>query len=196
MLAVIGQNFARVARFSGRDSRSQFWPYAALLFGLATFGTAATLLPAMLDSVARIQRFAAEHPELAHVEQGAGQYSITIEGSHPELMPDLTAASYGLPVVLLLFVLLSAAAVARRLHDRGKSGVWGFLPVPFLFTGLALFASAFHDLSAPEPSFGSFGLLLANNLLYLGLLGYLILLLAGPGAPGPNRYGPEPGSAH
>lgn len=37
-----------------------------------------------------------------------------------------------------------------------------------------------------------FGLLFLNNLFYLGALGVLILLLAGAGSKGDNRYGSPP----
>jgi len=193
MLTAIGHNLTRVARFSGRDSRVQFWPYAVALFGLAVAGMTMVFLPVMRDSMMRMQRFAAEHPGQAHIEQGPGHYSITIEGYHPELMPDLSGASYAFAVVVALFVLLVAASVARRLHDRDKSGLWGLLPLPFLAASFALFPVLSRSFSASEPDFGLFGLLFLNNLLYLAVLGYLILLLIGQGTPGPNRFGPEPG---
>ena len=48
-------------------------------------------------------------------------------------------------------------------------------------------------MQSDEAAFGPFLLLFANNVLYMVSLIGLIVLLAMKGAPGPNRYGPEPG---
>ncbi len=48
-------------------------------------------------------------------------------------------------------------------------------------------------LAKPEtPEMSAFLALVLNNLAYLGTLGLLIVLLAGPGTRGPNRFGPPP----
>jgi uncharacterized membrane protein YhaH (DUF805 family) len=91
-------------------------------------------------------------------------------------------------------VVLLAAAVARRLHDRNRRGYWGLLPLPFLAAGLALMPGIFERAAAgreiPDPRL--FLALVLNNLVYLAALGFLIVLLAGPGTTGPNRFGPPP----
>jgi uncharacterized membrane protein YhaH (DUF805 family) len=95
-----------------------------------------------------------------------------------------------------LFVVMLAASVVRRLHDTGRSGLWGLMPVPFLAIGIAAFArirSSFH--SAEDLLDAYFPLLMANNFAYLALLGLLIYLLARPGSRGPNRFGPHPREA-
>ncbi len=189
MLKAIGHNLARLTRFSGRDTRETFWPYALLLFALAFVGCGLVMVPTIAGSMARMQRFALEHPELATVQQGPGSYSIQIQGSHPELIPDMRPAMAGMAIMAGAFLLLAAAAVARRLHDRGKSGAWGLPPIIFLALGLILMPRV---MSAPTMDLSSFFLLFGNNILYLASLGLLVVLLAGEGTEGPNRYGDDP----
>lgn len=192
MFKAIGHNLARLAQFSGRDARGTFWPYALTLFALTILGTMLAIVPVMFDAMARMQRFAAQHPELTTVEQGPGSYSIRIEGRHPELMPDMHGAMTGIAMVAAIFVLLIAAAVVRRLHDRGSSGLWALPPLAFLAIGLVatprMMASA--GTGVPDPSL--FLLLFASNILYLASLGWLVILLARDGTPGPNRHGEDP----
>jgi uncharacterized membrane protein YhaH (DUF805 family) len=98
----------------------------------------------------------------------------------------------------ILGVLLLAAAVVRRLHDRAKSGFLGLLPLPFLAAGMILMPIAFDRFGAsmsgknPEPDVSLIFWLFANNLLFLGGLVILIVELASSGTRGPNRFGPDP----
>ena len=112
-------HFRRLASFSGREDRASFWPYAAFVFGLSMVGMFAVMIPAMAESMRKMQNFAAEHPDQATVTSGPGQYSISIEGNHPELMPDTGGMITAISIILLIAVMLYAAAVVRRLHDRG-----------------------------------------------------------------------------
>ena len=189
----IRNGFTGLPRFSGRDSARRFWPYVGVVFALM-FGIAAVSMgPIMIGSFARMQTFAIEHPDQATVTQGPGSYSIQIHGNHPELMPDFTPFFMAMRVGCALVVLLLAAAVTRRLHDRGRRGWWGLPPVVFLVGGLALFPRLFQSTLSGEvtpDSMRLFGLVMANNLLYLGSLGLLIFLLAGAGQPNANRFGP------
>lgn len=192
MLKSIGYNLAGIARFRGRDTRETFWPYALLLFVLALVACALVVVPTVLEGAGRMQRFAIEHPELATIQQGPGSYSIQIHGRHPELMPDLCGAIVAMAGIALVFVLLVAAAVTRRLHDRGLSGVLGLLPVLFLLIGLALLPGLMDSARAAPEKINGFLLLFANNLLYLASLAGLGLLLMLRGTAGPNRYGADP----
>jgi hypothetical protein len=84
-----------------------------------------------------------------------GSYVLLIGGTGP------AAALLTLAIYLPLF-----AAVARRLHDQGRTAWFAFaLPITFL----AL------DILTPLS-------------LYIGFLG----IAGGFGTPGPNRYGPDP----
>jgi uncharacterized membrane protein YhaH (DUF805 family) len=169
-------NLRNLTRFTGRETRSEFWPYATLVFVPAMVAIIALMLPEMIASIERMQQFASEHPELASVEAGPGGYSIRIEGYHPELMPSIGRMMIGIDIVVVIIIALLAAAVARRLHDREKSAFWGLLPIPFVAVASFLMPKLF---ASPEFQPGLFAALFVNNLIYLGSLVYLIVLLAG-----------------
>ncbi|EGF90575.1 hypothetical protein ABI_36000 [Asticcacaulis biprosthecium C19] len=92
-------------------------------------------------------------------------------------------------IVFIFAISLLAAAVARRLHDRGKSGAWGLMPLPFItFASVMMptvFAQTFADM-------GLFFTMFINNVLYIAALVFLVILLAGAGSEGENRFGPDP----
>jgi uncharacterized membrane protein YhaH (DUF805 family) len=188
--AAVGRGFRSLFRFSGRDRPGQFWPYALFLIFL-NFTVAFTLVvPMIFDTIARMQRFAAEHPELTTVESGPGHYSIQIEGHHPELMPDMGLIATGSAVLAAITTLLLAAAVTRRLHDRDRRGWWGLLPLPFLLYAMVLMPRLFASVQrAGPPPMPLFFSLFVNNALYLAALAALVILLVGAGTPGPNRFG-------
>src|ERR1043165_3573647 len=100
-------------------------------------------------------------------------------------MPDMRWLTTPSLVLNVLFVLLLAAAVTRRLHDRDRTGLWGLLPVPFMIVGLlnrdAAFALATHQraLSAGEQA-----MFMATPLFWLAVI-FLIVLLVGEGTNGP-----------
>ena len=189
----IRHGFTGLLGFSGRDPARRFWPYAGAVMALFFFAAFATMAPIMIGTFARMQAFATEHPDQATVTRGPGSYSIEIHGNHPELMPDVTPFFVAMQVGAALAVLLLAAAVTRRLHDRGRRGWWGLPPLIFLAVGLTLFPrlfnSALNGQDTPD-TMAMFGLMMANNLLYLASLALLVFLLAGASQPGENRFGP------
>jgi uncharacterized membrane protein YhaH (DUF805 family) len=174
--ASIRHNRKNLTRFGGRDDRATFWPYAGLVFGLGMAGMAAAMLPEMAESMRRMQEFAAEHPELATVQSGPGSYSISIEGHHPELMPDMAAMMGSIGIGFAFLVLMLAGAVARRLRDGGKSPLWGIAPLPFITFASVMMPKVFRE----EPEVGLFFAVFFNNVLYLTSLGVLIVFLAKP----------------
>lgn len=201
MIKSIAHGFGGLLRFAGRDTRAQFWPYAGLVF-ISTFLVFGAVLATVVgSSFAKIQAFALENPDQVTVTQGPGTYSISVDSYQPQLMPDFGAffATTGLMIVTM--VVLLAAAVTRRLHDRGRSGWWAFPIVVFLSVGvggMSLLMNAFEPLAettdaTPDPAFifGFIGLF-ANNILYLGWLLFLVFLLATDREAGPNRFGSRP----
>jgi uncharacterized membrane protein YhaH (DUF805 family) len=189
----IPRGFGLLARFRGRDRPGQFWPYAGAILLLDFVATFALMVPVMVDSFAKMQRFAAEHPDQATVESGPGSYSVTIHGYHPELMPDMAGLMAGFGLIGAASVLMLAAAVARRLHDRGLSGLVGLMPLPFLVFAFLIMPRLFAGIgTGSPPDIRLFLALLLNNLLYLASLLLLAILLAQRGAAGPNRFGPDP----
>ena len=189
VLKLLRFHLTNLTNFAGREDRGAFWPYVACVFAFMMAGMTAIMVPMMMNTFAKMQQFAVAHPEQATIESGPGSYSITIQGSHPELMPDFGNIIGAVAAVCILVICLLAAAVVRRLHDRGKSGLWGLMPVPFLMAGFAIMPVAMREL---DSDITLFFILFFNNLIYLVCLGALVLLLAGAGSLGENRYGPPP----
>lgn len=183
-------NLARLAKFSGRESRADFWPYAIALF----LGTMAlsylAFIPAMVDMLDRLGRRIKEDPGRSLLEPQAGQPPGTLP---PELMPDLTSYLQLSILIYALFILLIAAAAVRRLHDRDRTGLWALLPLPFW--GFSWTIALIGDPSmmmAPGPDdLWLYRLSALNALPTWGLLIWLVVLLAGEGTKGDNRYGPD-----
>ena len=192
-LASIRYNLAHLARFPGRETRGEFWPYVAFLFILQTIVVFAILVPIVVDMMVRVQRFVIEHPQgLPPANAGPGPYGPGMPVLPPELMPDFAGMMMPMAALNLAFVLLVGAAVVRRLHDRDMSGLWALLPLPFMILGQILAPKIFAAFTAPgPPDSQTFLLIQLNALLFWAALIILIVLLAQPGTEGPNRYGPE-----
>lgn len=190
ILRSVGRGFAGLLRFGGRDGRAAFWPYAVLVVFFHQIG----MMTAMLPAIARIYRYVVTELEHAGTTGGPGDRSIAISSHAPDLGPVMPGMVGVMTLVTAITVALLAAAVARRLHDRDRSGYWGLLPIPFTAAGLALmpkfFTGALADPDAAEP--WTMLALVLNNFAHLATLGVLIVLLAGPGTPGANRFGPPP----
>ncbi|WP_332659781.1 DUF805 domain-containing protein [Brevundimonas sp.] len=186
------RGFRNLTRFSGRDTRGQFWPYAGVVFALVFLAFGVSIGLWMNALFADMSAFAAAHPDAATVHSSPGQYSIQIDGGHPEApVPDFTLFFVGMGLMLGSMVLLLAAAVSRRLHDRNLRAYWGLLPVPFLVIGMTVFLVLMDQTMQghAEPNFGLFALLFLNNLVYMVALVSLIVMLAMRGAQGENRFG-------
>jgi len=184
----LGDHFKRLFDFTGREDRASFWPYAALAFVIIMVVGAVIMVPMMSHSMAAMQKFAAEHPDQATISSGPGQYSISVRGNHPEIMPGRQMGLY-LVTTFGLAILLYAAAIARRLHDRGKAGFWGLMPLPFILYSTVQMPRMFASVGAgAPPDLTLFLSIFFSNLLYLIALVWLIVLLAGQSQPQRNRY--------
>ena len=177
-----------LTRFSGRDGRGRFWPYALAVVGVTfvvlSVGMAATMSAMLVD----MQAFAVAHPDQAVITTGPGSYSIQIEGDTPGLALNFTPMAAAMGAGVSLAVLLLAAATTRRLHDSGRRGYWGLLPLPFLIVGISAFPRLMAEGDAA--STGLFLALFVNNLIYLGTLVLLVVLLTQRSNTGGNRFGP------
>jgi uncharacterized membrane protein YhaH (DUF805 family) len=170
--AAVRHNLIGLLRFHGRDRPGQFWPYVAVVFASLFVIAASVILPPMASTMA-----------------AASQASFQTSGP-----PNIQGIIQPLILLSASAVALLAAAVVRRLHDRGCSGLWALPPLLFLMAGLALTPRLYRNFAtAPDPDFNLFFLLLANNLLYLISLILLVFLLSGAGTSGPNRFGPTVG---
>ena len=188
----ITRGFRGVARFSGRDTRGQFWPYAGVVMAVVFLGFGMVMSLVMNGMFAEMQQFAVEHPEAATIQSSPGSYSISVDASHPEApMPDLRPFFAVMAAMVLTAASLLAAAVSRRLHDSGRRAFWGLMPLPFLLGGLTIFPLVISQFSATDaPNLGLFFLLFFNNIAYMVALVSLIILLAQPSRSGANRFGP------
>ncbi len=191
LIRTIKYNLVNLADFKGRETRSQFWPYVAFVLFLSFVVMAGIIVPEMLASLERMQEFALENPDQATVRQGPDGYSITIRGNHPELAPNFNRMLALMIFVFVLTIGLLAAAVVRRLHDRGKSALWGLMPIPFIaFSSIAM-PILFNQFSSGTPNMGLFFALGLSNILYLVALACLIVLLCGSSRQSEIYSGPE-----
>jgi len=140
----------------------------------------------MAETMRRMQEFAAAHPDKARIESGPGHYRISVEGHHPELFAGFEEMMIGMVIVVAVAVVLLTAAVARRLHDRGRTGFWGLAPLPFFAFGSVMMPRV---MTSATPDMGLFFLMFFNNAIYIGSLVLLVVILAGPGSPAPNKFG-------
>ena len=182
------EHFQRLFDFGGREDRASFWPYASVALIITGVAGMIVFVPMMVHSMHAMQRFAALHPDQATVTSGSGQYSISVQGSHPEFMLAEPVALF-LTVTFGLAILLYAAAVVRRLRDRGKSGFWGLMPLPFILYSSVQMPRMFASVSmATPPDMTLFFSIFLSNLLYIITLIWLIVLLAASSEPAPNGY--------
>ncbi|HEX8467120.1 MAG TPA: DUF805 domain-containing protein [Allosphingosinicella sp.] len=191
MSAKVGllEHFRKLASFEGREDRASFWPYAALVLGIVMVAGALMSLPIMAWLLQSTPQVGAPDPGALNVFAEGGDFSIPAAGppAGPELPLGFLAAY--LAVTLGLAVLLYAAAVFRRLHDRGISGAWGLMPLPFLAYTSVQAVRLFDSLSrGVEPGSTLLLTIAASNILYWAALLALVVLLAGASDPGPNRY--------
>lgn len=182
------QHFARLFDWTGREDRASFWPYAAVAFAITMVAGMVIFVPMMSRSLHAMQEFAAQHPEQATITNGPGQYSISIRANQPGFIPAGSMVLY-LGVSFGLAILLYAAAVVRRLHDRGKSGFWGLIPLPFIIFSSVQLPRMFASFAGgAQPDMTVFFSIFLSNLLYIITLIWLIILLAGQSDPRPNRH--------
>jgi len=194
----ITHNLSRLTTFTGRDRRAQFWPYAGTLVALYMVTFPLVMMTQMGPMMSNAQAFALAHPEMTNGESiDASQLpdsvkaeSLQMARTAGDMFSNVLVAN---DIIVVVMVLLFAAAVARRLHDRGMSGWWGLMPVPFLAIALVAMPMLFGDFAGPDvPDLGLFGLIFINNMLYNVVLVILIVLLAKRSDPAINRYGPPP----
>lgn len=191
MIDAIMSGFRGLLRFSGRDRRSRFWPYALVIFALTFVGTGVLMGFVTASVFADAAAYAKAHSESVTVTTGPGHYSVQYHDMPPEAvgLPDFQLMTRGIGGIAAVAVILLAAAVTRRLHDTGRAGWWGLPPAVLLLVGMAIFPMTMQQFINDE-GFDLFLLQIATNALYVLSLMALIVLLVLDGTKGPNRYGP------
>ena len=189
IFASIRHNLANLFRFSGRDSRALFWPYAITIFLLAILAGILLFIPVMTEMMTRAMDYARTHP---------GGLPRTAPGQPPvlppELMPDMSAMIVPGLIVNLVAILLLAAAAVRRLHDCDRTGWWAALPLPFHVVAAVIgpaAAKGMTDAMTTYPPHRSPLMMLSslNSACSLLALLVLVILLVAEGTKGPNRFG-------
>lgn len=189
-------NVSRLTTFSGRDTRSQFWPYVGILVVLYIAIFFLLAMSQMGPLMTKAQAFALAHPEITNGQPvDASQLPDNVKAESLQMAHMAGDAFRNVflanGIILVVMVLLFAAAVTRRLHDRGMSGWWGLMPVPLLAIALVAMPMLFGDFAGPDvPDLGLFSLIFINNMLYNVVLVILIVFLAKRTDPNINRYGP------
>lgn len=183
-----GQHFRMLFDFSGREDRSSFWPYAAAVFGISTVLSMLAVVPSMFASMRSMQAYAEAHPENVTVTQGPGHYSMEVHGGG--FAPDFGPMFWMMALVFVAAVLLYAAAVVRRLHDTGRSGWWGLLPLPFIAFSMIAMPQVFASGGGGSgPDLRLFFAVFLSNMFYIVALVILVVLVAIRSTDGPNRFG-------
>lgn len=185
LVASTGHNLRRLADMSGRETQIQFWPFTGLVYGLAT------LVSMMLTVIPLTEVFVKVAQQIGEAANRGGNAQPEFVKSPEMLAPDFSSLFWPMVLINLVTVLLLAAAVARRLHDKNRTALWGLLPLPSMILGLVLMPTKmpiFAAQAAPDPLIQ---LVMLNNVVSYALLITLIVLTIGVGTSGPNRFGPE-----
>ena len=185
LVASTGHNLRRLADMSGRETRIQFWPYAGLVYGLATLVGMMLMVMPLTEVFVKVVR------QIGEFAEPGGNAQPEFVKSPEMLAPDFSSLFWPMVLINLVTVLLLAAAVARRLHDRNCTALWGLLPLPPMILGLVLMPAKmpiFTAQAAPDPLIQ---LVMLNNVVSYALLITLIVLTIGVGTSGTNRFGPE-----
>ncbi|HYI64079.1 MAG TPA: DUF805 domain-containing protein [Allosphingosinicella sp.] len=186
IIASIRHGLAGLLRFSGRDTRKQFWPYAIFVFLAASLLSYLVVLPELARMMGRMLRIAAEQGDRPLEPH-------EIEPLLGEVMPNFDFFIVTSVIINIVAMMLLAAAVVRRLHDCDRRGLWGLVPLPSFALGLALAPMALEIVRHPvTPDMNMMMWPMLNSVLTWGLFIFLIVLLAREGTKGPNRFGPEP----
>ena len=195
MSATVGllEHFRKLFDFRGREDRASFWPYAALVFGITIMVSTAMFVPLMERSVRVVQVSAARQHEGQITAVYRTDYPNLASGGPAQILHTGWMATY-LWVTFGLAVLLYSSAVARRLHDRGRSGAWGLMPLPFILYSTVMMPRMFGSFgTGKQPNTTLFFTIFFSNAFYMVALIALIVLLAGGGEPQPNRYDQQSG---
>ncbi len=203
----IVRGFKKLADFKGRDRRSQFWPYAGVAYGVfyvvQSVATQFALMPIQIAFHRNAEKLMFVEAE---VSDAAG--TLVVRSGHSPLALfegiDFTPLIIIMALGSLAYVLLLAAAVSRRLHDRGLSAWWAggyyllsHIPTALMVVGMSKLGPVIEGAEAWNPQTMGPAMMWMISGVSLGSLlsiGGLILLiqLCLKGKAGPNRYGPEP----
>jgi uncharacterized membrane protein YhaH (DUF805 family) len=168
-------NLSSLTQFSGRDAPSQFWPWTIIIF-LTAFGLSSVAMAVGMSEVATVY---------AQVHQGTLPETAAVQATL-----ELGWLWLPLAIIATTATALLAASVTRRLHDSGRRGVWGLLPLPFLALSIGATPIGFRIASGQEQLSGLEAMMLFGAPLFYVALAFLGFLLGRAGDTSANRFGP------
>lgn len=199
-------NFLRLAQFSGREPRQQFWPFVGIAFVAYFILAQLVMLPFLGQMMGDMMRMSSDPAFLSATQsQDPVQMQAQMQAQMPAMMKGMIpgllrmfAASFA---AHLAFVAVIAAAVARRLRDGGVSPWWGVLPLaPSLIAAVLVPLSVSDTFTGPGstawlPSPQAIALFfgfMANSLANIAALVTLIVMLCRPSRPDPASAPAQP----
>lgn len=185
VMASIRYAVGAVPRFSGRDGRRLFWPWAIFVFLLMQLASMLVMIPAMFGGFMQVLQ-AAQTQDFA---DGAGPDPAAVERAKAQMMAGLGWLWIPTALIETVVVALLAAAVTRRLHDRDRTALWGLLPLPFMAAGVAFMPQGMAFAASPTPLNPAIKFLILSSPFFWAALLWLGFLLARKGTDGPNRFG-------
>lgn len=205
----VSEGFRNLTIFTGRMPRRLFWPFAGVVFGVGYLLYMIALFPAVggVLSVAASSPVPMEAPGAVIAPSAPSPkpngYLMTTRSTefptqiaHDEAVlvsPIISAMLWAVAAFVAILIATLAAAVVRRLHDSGRSGWWGAMPLPFLIIGLVMMPLMMTATLGPEDTgVMLMTLLFANNVIYIAAIIALIVLLVQPSQPHSNQYGDVP----
>lgn len=191
LMVSLRHGYTNLFNFRGRDSRRLFWPFALVHVAVVIVSTTIVMVPPILSSFGRLEAFARENPDKVTVTYEPGSVSYRLNEPVPGLMPDIRAMLAPIGVVVLIFMVLVAAAVARRLHDTGRIAWLGAVPAVLFCAAMVVMVPVFSAVDeGGEADLRGFFASFVLNLLYNVSLVVLVVLLAMKSESADNRYGP------
>ena len=196
-MSLLGRHLTGLADFSGRENREPFWLWLLIVYATQTVVGMLVMFPLMTSWMAPMmqgdpRRFD-DHPELV------------MQMMMPMMRNMMTFGA----VLGIVWVVMIAAAVTRRLHDSDRSGWWAapvlalhvLMPLVYATVFPQFFAAMGSVRDGMTPEQVNAAMLPAMQpILWLSLVGMigfvimvvLIVFLCQPGTKGPNRFGPDP----
>jgi uncharacterized membrane protein YhaH (DUF805 family) len=173
--------------FAGRENREPFWLWMLVVYVAQTVISMIASVPMFVWMFQRIGHAVATHD----IDKLKDQQAM-----FHDMAPLMTWLAVVSVVLGVLFMVMVAAAIVRRLHDGNRSGWWA---VPVALLNIASQVSSLMMMAAgkltPVPGHPfaatqqSFGLIQFVALLAVVILVVVLIL---PGTDGDNRFGSDP----
>jgi len=200
---LLTRHLTGIADFQGRENRQPFWLWILIVYIVQFVVMAIAMIPLMTSWFDQMMPAMQHDP---HRFDNDPQAMVQLMMPMMQNMITMTVVS------AVLFFVLTAAAVVRRLHDSDRSGWWSapyyamqiVSPIfmasffPHYFAMMASMTKAKPgsppDIANPafQQAMQSMTLMSLVNILSFAILVMMIVFLVLPGTVGPNRFGDDP----